>query len=160
MDNNNPNLPVTMNVSATGAETGTPKTSQESSTNALLPVIQEKAEATSKAAPQELGPAGGEAANQNAGMSLPPVVTQNVNADDANGAISTPPVVQQPQDDNFANPATAEDVDIVEKEWVDRAKQIVDQNRDDPHRQEQEVEKLQIDYLKKRYGKEIKTSDA
>lgn len=77
------------------------------------------------------------------------------------------PVVPQPvpqtNDDNSttldnrgsSNPTTADDVDVIEKEWVDRAKQIVEQTRTDPHEQEKKVSQLQADYLKKRYGKEV-----
>ena len=56
------------------------------------------------------------------------------------------------------NPVQAADDDIVEKEWVDKAKKIVAQTKDDPYNQEKEVSKLQADYLKKRYGKELKLS--
>lgn len=54
------------------------------------------------------------------------------------------------------NPAMAADDDVIEREWVNKAKQIVDETRDDPYEQEKEVSKLQADYIKKRYGKEIK----
>jgi hypothetical protein len=57
-----------------------------------------------------------------------------------------------PADDN---PVTANDVDVIEKEWVDRAKLIVAQTKADPHEQEKRVSELQADYLKKRYGKEV-----
>ena len=56
-------------------------------------------------------------------------------------------------------PLVAADDDLIEKEWVDRAKKIISETRDDPHRREQEVSKLQADYLKKRYGKELGASD-
>ena len=53
------------------------------------------------------------------------------------------------------NPTVAADEDLIEKEWVDKAKKIIADTRDDPHAREQEVGKLQADYLKKRYGKEL-----
>ncbi|HEU4830807.1 MAG TPA: hypothetical protein VFS65_01395 [Candidatus Saccharimonadales bacterium] len=52
-------------------------------------------------------------------------------------------------------PLVANDDDLIEKEWVDRAKKIVEETKDDPYRQEQAVSKLQVDYLKKRYGREL-----
>lgn len=52
-------------------------------------------------------------------------------------------------------PATAGDDDLIEKEWVDKAKKILADTRDDPYRREQEVGKLQIEYIRKRYGREI-----
>lgn len=56
------------------------------------------------------------------------------------------------------NPAVAADEDLIEKEWVDKAKKIILDTRDDPARREREVGKLQSDYLRKRYGKELGTS--
>lgn len=52
-------------------------------------------------------------------------------------------------------PLTANDDDLIEKEWVESAKKIIAETKDDPHRREREVGKLQADYLKKRYGKEL-----
>lgn len=73
--------------------------------------------------------------------------------------VPVPPVVMpapQPAVANGANaPAAAADEDLIEKEWVDRAKQIIEQTKDDPFRREQEVNKLQADYLRKRYGREL-----
>ena len=52
-----------------------------------------------------------------------------------------------------ANPATAsDDVDVIEKEWVDKAEAVVKQTEGDPHAEEEAVEDLQTDYLKKRYN--------
>jgi len=66
------------------------------------------------------------------------------------------PVAPQPI---ASNPTIAADDDLIEKEWVDRAKKIIAETRDDPYRREQEVSKLQADYLRKRYGKEIGVSN-
>ncbi|MEI6850818.1 MAG: hypothetical protein WCK26_02525 [Candidatus Saccharibacteria bacterium] len=52
-------------------------------------------------------------------------------------------------------PATANDDDLIEKEWVDKAKKIVSNTKNDPHLQEEEVSKLQVDYIKKRFGREL-----
>jgi hypothetical protein len=54
-----------------------------------------------------------------------------------------------------STPLVANDDDLIEKEWVDKAKKIVEDTRDDPYRREKSVNKLQIDYLKKRYGREL-----
>lgn len=53
-------------------------------------------------------------------------------------------------------PLSANDDDVMEREWVQKAKKIVSQTKDDPYTQEKEVSKLQANYIKKRYGKEIK----
>lgn len=105
-------------------------------------------------APQETHAPNGEVANQNAGMSmsLPKVVAPIVDDQAPASTTSTPSSVG----DDPANPSVADDVDVVEKEWVDRARQIVEQTKNDPYRQEEEVEKLQVDYMKKRYGRDIK----
>ena len=66
-------------------------------------------------------------------LPIPQPVTQAVAADDS--------------------PQQAADEDLIEKEWVDKAKSIISSTKDDPHAREQAVIKLQADYLKKRYGK-------
>jgi hypothetical protein len=53
------------------------------------------------------------------------------------------------------SPVTANDDDVIEKEWVDKAKQIILETKDDPHSRTNRVNQLQQDYLKKRYGKEL-----
>ncbi len=50
-----------------------------------------------------------------------------------------------------SSPATADDVDVIEKEWVEKAEEVVKKNEDDPYDEEEAVEELQTDYLKKRY---------
>jgi hypothetical protein len=50
----------------------------------------------------------------------------------------------------------ADDADLIEKEWVIRAKGIVLQTKDDPHTQNREMNKVKADYLKKRYNKDLK----
>ncbi|HSW85424.1 MAG TPA: hypothetical protein VLF79_02305 [Candidatus Saccharimonadales bacterium] len=51
-----------------------------------------------------------------------------------------------------------DDNDLIEKEWVLKAKQIVERTRNDPHRQSEELTIFKADYIKKRYGKTIKVS--
>ena len=88
-------------------------------------------------------------------------------------AVNAAPVLPAPiafplpsvnSDDATAQPAAggiplvANDDDLIEKEWVDQAKKIIVQTRDDPYKREQEVSKLQADYLRKRYGRELGAS--
>ena len=73
------------------------------------------------------------------------------------------PQPQQPQPTPAStqvddNPIVAADEDLIEKEWVDKAKLIIARTKHDPYEQEKEISRLQADYLKKRYGKEIKMS--
>ena len=58
-----------------------------------------------------------------------------------------------PSDDNAT--LIANDDDIIEKEWVDKAKKIIAETKDDPYRREVEISKLQIEYIRKRYGRKI-----
>lgn len=60
---------------------------------------------------------------------------------------------------NTSVPITASDDNLIEREWVDRAKKIVADTQNDPHQRENEVSKLQIDYIKKRYGRELGVAD-
>jgi hypothetical protein len=55
-------------------------------------------------------------------------------------------------------PAVAADDDLIEKVWVDKAKKIVSETKDDPYNQDQAISELQLDYLKKRYGRVIGAS--
>jgi hypothetical protein len=69
----------------------------------------------------------------------------------------------QPAQPVAAQPAAgaamaADDNDLIEKEWVNRAKQIVEGNRDDPYKQSEDLTLFKADYIKKRYGKTIKVS--
>lgn len=54
-----------------------------------------------------------------------------------------------------ATPLVAADDDLIEKEWVDKAKQVISETKDDPYRREQEVKKLQNEYILKRYSHKI-----
>lgn len=54
-----------------------------------------------------------------------------------------------------SNPISANDDDVIEKEWVDRAKQVLAQTREDPYQREKAIGELQRDYLMKRYGKQL-----
>lgn len=56
-------------------------------------------------------------------------------------------------------PSVAADDDVIEKEWVEKAKKVIAETKHDPYLQEQAVSRLQADYLQKRYGKSIKLPD-
>lgn len=74
-----------------------------------------------------------------------PTIQPPANTDDATANSST--------DDT--SPLVAADEDLIEKEWVDKAKKIISETKDDPYAREQEVKKLQIEYVRKRYGRVI-----
>jgi len=56
---------------------------------------------------------------------------------------------------NATAPAVAADDDLIEKEWVDQAKKIINSTKNDPYEQARLVAELMRDYVRKRYGKEV-----
>lgn len=67
--------------------------------------------------------------------------------------VAPSPPTPKTDDTPVSGPAIADDVDLIEKEWVDRAKSIVNEHKHDPYNQEKEVSRLKTDYRQKRYGK-------
>jgi hypothetical protein len=65
---------------------------------------------------------------------------------------ATSPTLAQPANQTLQ----AADLDLIEKEWVIKAKQIVASTHGDPHKQNKEINKIKADYIKKRYNKDIK----
>ena len=55
-----------------------------------------------------------------------------------------------------ASSGIIDDSDLIEKEWVNKAKRIVEANREDPFKQSEELTGVKADYMKKRYDKNIK----
>ncbi len=70
-------------------------------------------------------------------------------------ALPVTPIVTSPISDS---PAVAADEDVIEKEWVDKAKKIIEETKDDPFARSTRVNELQKDYLKKRYNKDLGVS--
>lgn len=71
-------------------------------------------------------------------------------------AVPTRQSIAKKDDPISDNPLVADDVDVIEKEWVDRAKKIIKETKDDPYQQGHEVSRLQADYLEKRFGVQVK----
>ena len=75
--------------------------------------------------------------------------------------------ISTPATDTYGNttykeiplPPEAEDSDLIEEEWVLRAKQIVEHTREDPHEQQRALSQMKADYMKKRYKKDIKLAE-
>lgn len=87
--------------------------------------------------------------------SLPPPVLPTI-------SLPEPTVQQgaaQPVSAVSQSPLTANDDDLIEKEWVDKAKKIINETKDDPYLREKQVGDLQADYLMKRYGHDLGGSD-
>jgi hypothetical protein len=81
---------------------------------------------------------------------VPPSVPLQVDGGDSTKATSAAQVDA---------PSVADDGDIIEKEWVLKAKQIVMRTRQDPYLQTKELHKFKAKYMKKRYNKIIETVD-
>ena len=77
---------------------------------------------------------------------LPPVLDTN---------LTVKPADDQSNITDTGSPSVAADADLIEKEWVDRAKELVKKTQNDPHEQEMVVSQLKADYIKKRYGRDI-----
>lgn len=64
-------------------------------------------------------------------------------------------------DDSNTTPVGAlsgvDDSDLIEKEWVNKAKAIVERTKDDPYQQTEELTVVRADYMQQHYGKTIKT---
>ncbi|HMS23408.1 MAG TPA: hypothetical protein PKB09_01220 [Candidatus Saccharibacteria bacterium] len=75
--------------------------------------------------------------------------------DDDDDTTTEPTTSSLPSNDN--NPQIADDVDLIEKEWVDKAKELVERTKSDPRQQNIALNKMKADYLKKRFNKVIKT---
>ncbi len=56
-------------------------------------------------------------------------------------------------------PAIADDNDLIEKEWVAKAKQIVNKTKNDPHLQNIEMNQYKATYIKKRFNKDVKLTE-
>jgi hypothetical protein len=67
----------------------------------------------------------------------------------------TQPVVSLPQLADDDSHIIADDVDVIEKEWVSRAKKIVSMTSNDPFVEAQELGKLKAAYMKKRFNKDL-----
>jgi hypothetical protein len=84
-----------------------------------------------------------------------PLAPPSLTAADVAAAIASvsTPVAPTPAD-SILTPAA--DQDIIEPEWVNKAEQVVANTAGNPYAEEEGIEDLQIDYLKQRYGHEVK----
>lgn len=82
------------------------------------------------------------------------VPLQDLSAQAASQAIP----IQQPAV-NDGSHSTIDDVDVLQKEWVERAKAIVARTGQDPRIQSKELGKFKAEYVHKRFHKEVKTAE-
>jgi len=69
--------------------------------------------------------------------------------------ISSATKVQNDDHQDIGPLQIADDKDLIEQEWVDKAKAIIEKTKEDPHLQNQELSEVKADYIKKRYNKDI-----
>ena len=77
---------------------------------------------------------------------------QTVAAEDTATTVATTKTITK--DDT---PQIADDADLIEKEWVNKAKELVEKTKTDPRQQNIALSKMKANYLKKRFNKVIKT---
>ncbi len=84
-------------------------------------------------------------------------------ATSSNGAAQSAPAMtqagQQYTGSQTDTPIRADDIDLIEKAWVTKAKSIVDATVGDPKRQSNELNKMKSDYISKRFNKELPGND-
>jgi hypothetical protein len=125
-----------------------------------LPPVSEQppAPAAGEARPETVGvPAGPERA-QSPPASIPPTTQPII-------PLPTAPSTPASSGQNDAGTTSksksgglVKDDDLIEKEWVDRAKRIVEQTRNDPRQQSDQLTGVKVEYMKKHYNKTIKIS--
>ncbi len=121
-------------------------------TNFELPTPQGAGETASFGAEQQQAPLQPPAAQGPSGPLPAPLNVPEPNpvAMPTQGSVPTP----------VPAPVIADDSDLIEKEWVQRAKQIVAATKDDPFKQNKELNRFKADYLKKRYNKDVKIEES
>lgn len=90
---------------------------------------------------------------------VPPVSSAPVDPATLAGTTPDPIPAVRASTPTAVTPDMADDIDLIEKEWVDKAKAIVEHTREDPHQQNKQLNEFKADYMKKRYGKELRLTD-
>jgi hypothetical protein len=75
-----------------------------------------------------------------------------------------PVIAAPPQDVTTPAPDDAQTVtqnpDHIEREWIDKVKNVVASTHDDPYLQKDQMSKVKAEYIRKRFNKQIKTDEA
>jgi len=69
------------------------------------------------------------------------------------------PIPQAIPDDTPTQPIQEDAGDEIEKPWIEKAEEIIKKNQNFPFEEETEHENLEMDYLKKRFGKELQKNE-
>lgn len=79
-------------------------------------------------------------------MALP---SQSIATNLADSSTSDSTTVRSPADES----------DRIEKEWVDKAKNVIARTKDDPFEQKNEMSRMKAEYIQKRFNKTLKLDD-
>lgn len=136
-----------------------------------LPPVEKNSEVTQDGAQENLPPIKQEGSERNPEY-LPPVSTddptsqstnQHASSKDDDGDEGTSRAAQKkaPSGQTLvgSSPQIADDVDLIEKEWVEKAKEIVEKTKDNPYLQNKAISEIKADYIQKRYNKQISKSE-
>ena len=72
---------------------------------------------------------------------------------------SAPPTASFPNDQTHIQTSSSQagdQADDLDKEWIEKAKLIVEHTKNDPYTQSKEISKVKADYLRIRYNKHLK----
>lgn len=100
--------------------------------------------------PTVLGGAGGS-------QSSPVVPTQQSDASASLDSVARPAATASIL--TSSGPQLADDSDLIENEWIEAARGIIEGSRGDPFGQCNAIALLRADYIKKRYNKDVKTPE-
>lgn len=81
---------------------------------------------------------------------VPTAVPAGPAQDDSQIVVSSPKTAKLP----------AADSNRIEKQWIEKAKEIVAETKSDPYKQKNEMSRAKADYIQKRFKKSVKTDDA
>lgn len=86
----------------------------------------------------------------------PAAATPKLSASDVAAAIASMPSPNTSVIPSLPLPSIAADEDLIEPEWVNKTEEVIAQTSGNPYAEEEAIEDLQIDYLQKRYGHQVK----
>lgn len=92
---------------------------------------------------QHIGPAG--AAVQQAYAADEAAAATTTQHDDNNDTTADKHLVENEKNNN--------NIDVIEKEWVEKAKKVISQTKDNPREQSFELTGMKREYIQKRFGK-------
>lgn len=85
------------------------------------------------------------------------VIPAAPSTDDDTAAILGPLTVAT---NNDGSNLSAADANKIEKQWIEKAKAIIAQTKDDPFTQKNEMSKIKAAYIEKRFNKKLRVDDA